>query len=187
MVVDRRPILEVALVDPQPITGHDVQYPPGMHLARVHDVEGVRPRLVQVDTEYEFRRADRGRPELLTFHPPAWGNHRLVPDRAGLGQLRSLRPSTSARCATSAIPTSRRRRGPSRSSRRSLGALFGATQLHHGEEDITSPRVRARLRAHRKCESSPSAPSGDLVWRRSGRDDLPILLVMNAPRDDSTR
>jgi len=79
VVVDRRPILEVALVDPQPITGHDVQYPPGMHLARVEDAQGVRPRLVQVDTEYEFRRADRGRPELLTFSPEAWGNDRLVP------------------------------------------------------------------------------------------------------------
>jgi hypothetical protein len=79
VVVDRRPILEVALVDPQPITGHDVQYPPGMHLARVEEAHGVRPRLVQVDTEYEFRRADRGRPELRTFDPAAWGNERLVP------------------------------------------------------------------------------------------------------------
>jgi len=79
VVVDRRPILELALVDPQPITGHDVQYPPGMHLARVEDAHGVRPRLVQVDTEYEFRRADRGRPELRTFDPAAWGNERLVP------------------------------------------------------------------------------------------------------------
>ena len=34
---------------------------------------------MQVDTEYEFRRADRVRPELRTFDPAAWGNERLVP------------------------------------------------------------------------------------------------------------
>src|SRR5271156_6843367 len=28
-------ILDVSLIDPVPVTGHDVQYPPGMHLARV--------------------------------------------------------------------------------------------------------------------------------------------------------
>jgi len=65
-------------VDPQPVTGHDVQYPPGMHLARIEDGEGTVPRLVQVDTEYEFRRADRGRPELATFDAAAWGDDRLV-------------------------------------------------------------------------------------------------------------
>ena len=48
-----------------PVTGHDVQYPPGMHLARVDARDGVTGRgIVQVDSEYEFRRADRGRPEL---------------------------------------------------------------------------------------------------------------------------
>ncbi len=78
VVVDRRSILDTAVVDPQPVTGHDVQYPPGMHLARIEDGEGTVPRLVQVDTEYEFRRADRGRPELATFDAAAWGDDRLV-------------------------------------------------------------------------------------------------------------
>jgi hypothetical protein len=78
VVVNRNAILEVALVDPEPITGHDIQYAPGMHLARVRDVVTM-PRLVQVDTEYEFRRADRGRPELRTFDASAWGDARLVP------------------------------------------------------------------------------------------------------------
>jgi Acetoacetate decarboxylase (ADC) len=76
---DRQSILEVALVDPTPITGHDIQYPPGMHLARLQDSEGTRPRLIQVDTEYEFLRADRGRPELRTFKATAWGDDRLNP------------------------------------------------------------------------------------------------------------
>jgi len=79
VVADRQTILEVALIDPEPITGHDIQYAPGMHLARVRDADSTRPRLVQVDTEYEFRRADRGRPELGTFDASAWGDSRLVP------------------------------------------------------------------------------------------------------------
>ena len=48
-----------------------------MHLARVSDQDGTRPRLVQVDTEYEFRRADRGNPLLHSFDAAAWGDDRL--------------------------------------------------------------------------------------------------------------
>jgi Acetoacetate decarboxylase (ADC) len=76
---NRQTILDVALVDPTPITGHDIQYPPGMHLARVEEGEQNKPRLIQVDSEYEFRRADRGRPELGSFDPGAWGDARLIP------------------------------------------------------------------------------------------------------------
>ncbi len=79
---DGRTILDVSLIDPVPVTGHDVQYPPGMHLARL-ERDGVWvPRIVQVDSEYEFRRADRGRPSLRFFDPSAWGDDRLVPDIA---------------------------------------------------------------------------------------------------------
>jgi hypothetical protein len=77
-----RTILDVSLIDPVPVTGHDVQYPPGMHLGRV-ERDGVWvPRIVQVDSEYKFRRADRGRPSLASFDPSAWGDERLVPDIA---------------------------------------------------------------------------------------------------------
>ncbi len=79
VTADRQMILQVALVDPEPVSGHDIQYAPGMHLARVEADDGLRPRLVQVDTEYEFHRADRGRPELAIFDAPAWGDGRLVP------------------------------------------------------------------------------------------------------------
>jgi len=75
-------ILQTSLVDPVPVTGHDVQYPPGMHLARVTRDGVSKPRIVQVDSEYEFRRADRGRPELTSFDPGVWGDARLVPDIA---------------------------------------------------------------------------------------------------------
>jgi hypothetical protein len=77
-----REILSMSLVDPVPVTGHDVQYPPGMHLARVRRDGVLVPRIVQVDCEYEFRRADRGRPELVSFDAGAWGDERLVPDLA---------------------------------------------------------------------------------------------------------
>ena len=79
VTADRRTILDVALVDPEPITGHDIQYAPGMHLARIHDEDGTRPCLLQVETEYEFRQADRGRPELRLFDAPSWGDERLAP------------------------------------------------------------------------------------------------------------
>jgi hypothetical protein len=77
-----RAILDVSLIDPVPVTGHDVQYPPGMHLGRVERGGVWVPRIVQVDSEYEFRRADRGRPSLTSFDPSAWGDERLVPDIA---------------------------------------------------------------------------------------------------------
>ncbi|MHB8465340.1 MAG: acetoacetate decarboxylase family protein [Acidimicrobiales bacterium] len=79
VIADRHPILQVGLIDPEPVSGHDIQYPPGMHLARVHDADGTAPRLVQVETEYEFRRADRGRPELAIFDAPAWSDQELIP------------------------------------------------------------------------------------------------------------
>ena len=76
---DRRTILDLALIDPEPITGHDIQYAPGMHLARVDRDAATMPRLIQVDTEYQFRRADRGRPLLTTFDAAAWLCDGVVP------------------------------------------------------------------------------------------------------------
>jgi hypothetical protein len=72
-------ILDVSLVDPVPVTGHDVQYPPGMHLARIERDGVLVPRIVQVDCEYVFRRADRGEPVLTHFDAAAWGDPRLAP------------------------------------------------------------------------------------------------------------
>jgi Acetoacetate decarboxylase (ADC) len=72
-------ILRIGMLDPEPMSGHDIQYPPGMHLAQVRQSGITRPRLIQVDSEYEFRRADRGRPQLMAFDAAAWGDVRLVP------------------------------------------------------------------------------------------------------------
>jgi hypothetical protein len=62
-------ILRVSLIDPEPISGGDIQYVASMHLAR--DAEG-NGALVQVDPDYRFHRAVRGRPEVAVFDQPAW-------------------------------------------------------------------------------------------------------------------
>jgi len=68
-------ILEAALVGPEPVSGTDVQYTANMNPA--HTSDGLR--LVQVDPEYEFHRADRGRPSLPVFDAGAWGDERVRP------------------------------------------------------------------------------------------------------------
>ncbi len=62
-------ILRATLIDPQPISGGDVQYVAGMNLARDADGCGV---LVQVDPDYRFHKAERGRPEVTAFDQGAW-------------------------------------------------------------------------------------------------------------------
>lgn len=66
---DGRDLLTVSLVDPQSISGGDVAYTPNMNLARV-ELEGQTvPRLVQVDPDYTFHKAERGRPVVDHFQP----------------------------------------------------------------------------------------------------------------------
>ena len=72
---DGQTILDVSLVGPEPISGGDVQYTANMNLARTPDGE----RLVQVDPEFEFSKASRGRLQLTTFDAAAWGESRIVP------------------------------------------------------------------------------------------------------------
>ena len=61
------PVLQVSLIDPQAISGGDVQYTANMNLARVRRDGESLPRLVQVDPEFTFRRAERGRPVVDRF------------------------------------------------------------------------------------------------------------------------
>ena len=79
VVVADQTVLQVALVDPQAIAGTEVQYVASMHLARVREEGQERPQLVQVDPEYTFRRADRGRPVVDTLVAEAWAVEGLVP------------------------------------------------------------------------------------------------------------
>jgi hypothetical protein len=66
-------ILEGALINPEPISGGDVQYLANMNLARVVRDGAEVVRLVQVDPDYTFHKADRGKPQLTAFDADAWG------------------------------------------------------------------------------------------------------------------
>jgi hypothetical protein len=66
---DGAEILRVSLIDPEPISGGDIQYVANMNLAR--DAEG-KGALVQVDPGFAFHKAERGRPEIAVFDAKAW-------------------------------------------------------------------------------------------------------------------
>ena len=57
------------------MTGGDLQYVASMNPATTPD--GFR--LVQVDPEFTFQKADRGRPALWEFNAAAWGDERVRP------------------------------------------------------------------------------------------------------------
>lgn len=63
-----RVILDAALIRPEPVSGGDVQYIANMNFARVDD----KPLLVQVDPEFTFHKAERGRPTVSQFASEAW-------------------------------------------------------------------------------------------------------------------
>jgi len=67
-----RDLLDVSLVNPEPISGSDVQYLPNVNLARIQRDGAVVPRLIQVDPDFTFRSADRGKPMLTSFVADAW-------------------------------------------------------------------------------------------------------------------
>lgn len=77
---DGAPILDVALVNPEAISGGDVQYIHAVTLAHVLEDGRARPLLVQVDSHYTFHKAERGRPSVGRFEPAAWnaGSLRLL-------------------------------------------------------------------------------------------------------------
>ena len=71
VTLDGATILAGELVDPQPITGADVQYMATLALARVAR-DGEETLLLQVDPDYTFDRAQRGRARLTAFEAEAW-------------------------------------------------------------------------------------------------------------------
>jgi len=79
---DGAPILECALVDPQPISGGDVQYIHSVTLAQAPLDGKTGPLLVQVDSRYTLKKADRGRPHVGVLETAAWN----------AGPLRVLNP-----------------------------------------------------------------------------------------------
>ena len=75
---DGRTILEVEMLDRDFIGGNDIQYVSSMHLCR--NREDGKLVVVQLDPEWTFTKAERGRPQLVTFDGKAWnGGDKLVP------------------------------------------------------------------------------------------------------------
>ena len=68
-------VLDVRLLNPQPLSGDDLQYTDTMHLA--HTPAGLR--LVQVEQHFTFGRAERGRPMLMGFDGDAWRAPKVRP------------------------------------------------------------------------------------------------------------
>lgn len=66
-------ILEMALHAPEQISGSDVVYADSLHLVRLAENGTEKPVLIQVDPEYVFHNAQRGRARLLSFQADAWG------------------------------------------------------------------------------------------------------------------
>ena len=69
---DGQPILDAALVNPEPIAGGDVQFIHSVMLARVVEDGRKVPYLIQVDPHYTMHKAERGRPEVSRFDPAGW-------------------------------------------------------------------------------------------------------------------
>ncbi|HEV8715567.1 MAG TPA: acetoacetate decarboxylase family protein [Candidatus Binatia bacterium] len=87
------PILEMELQAPEQISGADVTYPDGLNLTRARQNGSEKPVLIQVDPEYVFHNAQRGRPHLISLQADAWGAE---------GRLRCTNPITATftRCDT---------------------------------------------------------------------------------------
>ena len=66
-------ILEVSLIDPELISGGDVQYIHSVTMGQVREEGRPVPYLVQVDPHHTFHRAERGRPRVTRFEAEAWG------------------------------------------------------------------------------------------------------------------
>ena len=73
VVRDGRTILDMALENPEHISGSDVTYLDSLHLARVLESGKETPLIVQVDPEYIFHNAQRGKAHLLALQADAWG------------------------------------------------------------------------------------------------------------------
>jgi hypothetical protein len=76
--VNGRTILEVEQLDREFISGNDIQYISSMHLCR--NKEDSKLVIVQLDPEWTFLKAERGRPHLAAFDAHAWnGGDQLIP------------------------------------------------------------------------------------------------------------
>jgi hypothetical protein len=65
-------ILLTGLQNPEAISGSDIQWLPNMHLARSRRDGEEIARLIQVDPDFTYHKADRGQPFIETFDAAAW-------------------------------------------------------------------------------------------------------------------
>lgn len=72
MVETSHVVLDVSLMNPEPVSGNDLQYLSNLNIARVPRDGGKVARLVQIDPDYVFHSADRGAPQLTAFDAAAW-------------------------------------------------------------------------------------------------------------------
>lgn len=75
---DGRTILDCALIDPQPVSGTDVQYINWVTAANAPLDGQTQPLLIQVDPRYTFHKSERGKPHVATFDAAAWNAPSLV-------------------------------------------------------------------------------------------------------------
>ena len=68
--------LVLAVADPSPIGAGDIQYVAGLHPVTTSDGES---RLAQVELDVVLERAERGRPELVTYDGLLVGSRRVQP------------------------------------------------------------------------------------------------------------
>ena len=66
-------ILDMELENPEQISGADVTILDGLHLTRKVENGKEVALIIQVDPEYVFHSASRGRPRLLALQSEAWG------------------------------------------------------------------------------------------------------------------
>jgi hypothetical protein len=69
---DGKTILDCALVDPQPVSGTDVQYINWVTAANAPLDGQTQTMLIQVDPKYTFYKAERGKPQVATLDAAAW-------------------------------------------------------------------------------------------------------------------
>ena len=79
VIRDGATVLECELVDPEAISGGDVQYIHSVTLANAPLDGKIGPLLIQVDSRYTIKKAERGRPRVGIFIPTAWSAGPLRP------------------------------------------------------------------------------------------------------------
>jgi len=79
VVRDGQTVLDCELIDPEAIAGGDVQYIHSVTIANAPLDGKTGPLLVQVDSRYTIKKAERGRPRVGTLVASAWNAGPLQP------------------------------------------------------------------------------------------------------------